>query len=142
MTHIRSKNILTECMLGVRDGGVDGLFSMDDLFYQLKGAGNLDDATIVQNFIRELWKESSNCDLRNQLDNGILELLEGKHESALRQFSEIVESDPMYGEAWNKKVSSFLGDFGQKGHLSPVRLQRCAAKNSRSRIIFRPQCFI
>jgi hypothetical protein len=107
----RSKKILTEFMLGVRDGGKDSLFSIDDLFYQLKfGAGNLDDATIVQDFIRELWKESSNCDLRKQLDNGISELLEGKHEIALRHFSEIVESDPMYGEAWNKKVSSFHGD--------------------------------
>lgn len=102
----RSKKILSECMLGIRDGGKAGLFSIDDMFYQLKfGAGNLDDATIVQDFIRELWKESPNCDLRNQLDNGISELLEDKHESALRQFSEIVESDPMYGEAWNKKVS-------------------------------------
>lgn len=102
----RSKKILSKCMLGIRDGGKAGLFSIDDMFYQLKfGAGNLDDATIVQDFIRELWKESPNCDLQNQLDNGILELLEGKHESALRQFSEIVESDPMYGEAWNKKVS-------------------------------------
>jgi hypothetical protein len=102
-------------MLGIRDGGIDGIFSIDDLFYQLKfGAENLDDATIVQNFITELWKESPNCDLRYILDLGILDLMEGKHESALRRFSEIVESDPMYGEAWNKKVSSLLRDASAK----------------------------
>ena len=88
---------------------MNGIFSIDDLFYQLKfGAENLDDAPIVQDFITDLWKESPNCDLRNQLDYGISDLMEGKHESALRRFSEIVESDPMYGDAWNKKVSLFL----------------------------------
>ena len=41
----------------------NNMFTMDDLFYQLQvGAQNLDDATIVQDFIREIWKESPNCE--------------------------------------------------------------------------------
>ena len=44
-------------------------------------------------------------DLRNQLDNGIAELIEGKHESALKTFTNIVTADPLYGEAWNKKAT-------------------------------------
>lgn len=44
-------------------------------------------------------------DLRNQLDNGISELIEGKHESALKTFANIVTADPLYGEAWNKKAT-------------------------------------
>ena len=78
---------------------------MDDLFYQLKNAENLEDATIIQDLIKELWKESTNCYVRNQLDTGISTLLEGKHEDALQQFSKVVHSDPSYGEAWNKKAT-------------------------------------
>ena len=100
-----SKNELTKLLLGIRDGGDDSLFSMDDLFYQLKNAENLEDATIIQDLIKELWKESTNCYLRNHLDTGISSLLEGKHEDALQQFSKVVESDPSYGEAWNKKAT-------------------------------------
>jgi hypothetical protein len=100
VTRTKSKDTLKECMLGIRDGSIDGVFSIDDLFYQLKfGAENLEDATIVQDIISELWKESPNYDLRNKLDCGISDLMEGKHESALRRFSQIVQSDPMYGEA-------------------------------------------
>lgn len=44
-------------------------------------------------------------DLRNQLDNGISELIEGKSESALKAFTNIVTADPLYGEAWNKKAT-------------------------------------
>ena len=91
------------------------MFSMDDLYYQLKNADNLEYATVVQDFIKELWKESTNCYLRNQLDIGISTLLEGKHEDALQQFSKVVESDPSYGEAWNKKATVHY-TLGQTDH--------------------------
>lgn len=79
---------------------------MDNLFYQLQvGVQNMDDATTVQDLIREIWKESSNCDLRNQLDTGIADLVEGRNENALDAFSSIVAYDPLYGEAWNKKAT-------------------------------------
>lgn len=79
---------------------------MDDLFNQLQfGADNLEDSTIFQDLIKEIWKESSNYELRQQLDQGILQLMEGRYEKALRTFSSIVESDPLYGEAWNKKAT-------------------------------------
>eukprot|EP00571_Detonula_confervacea_P007230 CAMPEP_0172329892 /NCGR_PEP_ID=MMETSP1058-20130122/61118_1 /TAXON_ID=83371 /ORGANISM="Detonula confervacea, Strain CCMP 353" /LENGTH=788 /DNA_ID=CAMNT_0013047085 /DNA_START=10 /DNA_END=2373 /DNA_ORIENTATION=+ len=100
------RKLLTECLLEIRDEGNNDLFSMDDLFCQLQvGAENLEDATVVQDTIREIWKETSNCDLRNQLDNGIAELMEGNHELSLDTFTNIVASDPLYGEAWNKKAT-------------------------------------
>ena len=55
--------------------------------------------------MKEIWKESTNEVLRNQLDSGIADLLEGKNESALETFSSIVEDDASYGEAWNKKAT-------------------------------------
>jgi len=79
------------------------LFSMDDLFFVLQQSASLDDATIIQDLIREIWKESSNSDLRDKLDQGIADMLEGKNESALKAFTDIVTLDPNYSEAWNKK---------------------------------------
>ena len=76
---------------------------MDDLFFHLQQSTSLDDATVIQDLIREIWKESSNSDLRDKLDQGIADMLEGKHESALKYFSNIVTIDPSYSEAWNKK---------------------------------------
>ena len=78
---------------------------MNDLFNLLQSAESLEDATIVQDMIKEILKESSNVTLRNQLDCGIADLLAGKNESALHTFSKIVESCPSYGEAWNKKAT-------------------------------------
>eukprot|EP00579_Thalassiosira_antarctica_P017444 CAMPEP_0201945142 /NCGR_PEP_ID=MMETSP0903-20130614/53745_1 /ASSEMBLY_ACC=CAM_ASM_000552 /TAXON_ID=420261 /ORGANISM="Thalassiosira antarctica, Strain CCMP982" /LENGTH=801 /DNA_ID=CAMNT_0048488201 /DNA_START=85 /DNA_END=2487 /DNA_ORIENTATION=+ len=100
------KKILTDCLLEIRGGDNNDLFSMDDLFCQLQlGAENLEDATVVQDFIKEVWKESSNYDSRDQLDDSIADLLAGKHESALDTLSDIVAFDPLYGEAWNKKAT-------------------------------------
>jgi len=76
---------------------------MDDLFSLLQQSASLDDATVIQDLIREIWKESSNSDLRDKLDQGIADMLEGRHESALKSFSNIVTIDSSYSEAWNKK---------------------------------------
>ena len=101
----RPQKILTACMLEIRDGNNVGLVSMDDLFLQLQvGVQNMEDAMIIQDFIKELWKETPNIHLRSILDDGISDMLEGNHEGALIQFCKIVESEPLYGEAWNKKV--------------------------------------
>jgi len=80
---------------------------MDDLFFLLQQSASLDDATVIQDLIREIWKESSNSDLRDKLDQGIADMLEGKHESALQSFSNIVAIDPSYSEAWNKKSTVY-----------------------------------
>jgi tetratricopeptide (TPR) repeat protein len=100
------RQILTECLLKIRDGDNPEMFSMDDLFCQLQfGAESLEDATIVLDMIKEVWKEHSDLHLRQQLDSGITQLVEGKHKSALETFSSILSSDPLYGEAWNKKAT-------------------------------------
>ena len=81
---------------------------MDDLFCQLQyGADNLEDATVLQDLIKEIWKENSDFDIRDQLDGGILQLMNGKYEKALETFSNCAAADPSYGEAWNKKATVY-----------------------------------
>lgn len=111
-------DVMAEFLLQVRDGGEsnDQTFSLDDLFVQLqKGADNLDDATLTQDLIKEIWKESSDRRLRRVLDKGVAALLEGKNATAMAIFSEILEQDATYHEAWNKlaTVQWMLGHAAQ-----------------------------
>ena len=111
-------DVLAGFLLQIRDGGDsdDQTFSLDDLFVQLQqGADNLDDATVTQDLIKEIWKESSDRGLRHALDKGIAALLEGKNEASMAIFNEILEQDPSYHEAWNKlaTVQWMLGHAAQ-----------------------------
>ena len=86
-------------------GTITGFFSLDDLFCLLKSARKLEDANIVQDMIKEVFKEFPDSSLRTQLDSGITELIEGKTKKALETFSDIVVTENAYGEAWNKKAT-------------------------------------
>jgi tetratricopeptide (TPR) repeat protein len=71
----------------------------------LAKAGKLEDAIIVQDMIKEVFKEFPDSSIRKKLDSGITELIEGKTKKALETFSDIVAMEPTYGEAWNKKAT-------------------------------------
>jgi len=105
-----SINNLLLSIRGERRSGEEGSngvssFSMDDLFVLLRSAESLDDASSVQDFLKEIWKASADCDLRYDLHVGISDLLNGNGERSLKTFSDIVAADPTYGEAWNKKAT-------------------------------------
>lgn len=100
------KEIISDNFLSVQGkGSVKGLFSLDDLFCVLRSTGKLEDATTVQDMIKEVFKEFPDSSLRKQFDSGISELIEGKTKDALETFSDIVATEPAYGEAWNKKAT-------------------------------------
>jgi len=100
------KEIISDCFLSVQGRGtITGLFSLDDLFCLLKTAGRLEDAIVVQDMIKEVFKEFPDSLIRKKLDSGITELIEGKTKKALETFSDIVGTEPAYGEAWNKKAA-------------------------------------
>lgn len=87
---------------------------MDDLFNSLScGVQNFQDANVLSDLIKEIWKENSLHESRHQLDASIADLHNGKHESALKILSDVVARDPAYGEAWSKKatVHYMLGDI-------------------------------
>jgi tetratricopeptide (TPR) repeat protein len=93
-------------MLVKRGSNLD-YFTMDDLFVVLKSADTLEHATTIQDTIKELFKETPNKKLREELDTGIAYLVEGSNENALSTFTKITNSDPSYGEAWNKKATAY-----------------------------------
>lgn len=78
---------------------------MDDLFRVLD-ADTLEHANCIQEILKEIWKESRDRTLREDLDGGITQLVEGSLEKALITFNRITKADNSYGEAWNKKATA------------------------------------
>ena len=76
--------------------------SMQHLFELLKTADTMNDATIMAENVKEIWKAHLNSELRWRLDSAVSELLNGNTESAVSLFSGIIDEDPNYAEAWNK----------------------------------------
>lgn len=87
--------------------------SMENLFALLHASNSMDDAIVVEETIKEIWKAHSDPEMRWRLDDGVADLLHGKKEEALSIFSQLVHDDPQYAEAWNKKSTChfMLGDM-------------------------------
>jgi tetratricopeptide (TPR) repeat protein len=98
-------------LVAARDGTSTGVRDLDaaaekvwteNLFKLLKASDSMDDAVVVSEILKELWKAHVDSDLRWRLDTAIGEMLSGNTELALSLFGELVEEDPKYAEAWNK----------------------------------------
>ncbi|KAG7353510.1 hemimethylated DNA binding domain yccV-containing protein [Nitzschia inconspicua] len=76
--------------------------SIDNLFDVLKNAEDSETATVITDSFKELWKAHKEDDIRFKFDTGVNYLLKGKTEEALALFSEVVNVDPSYAEAYNK----------------------------------------
>ena len=73
----------------------------------------MEDAVVVEENIKEIWKANSDPELRWALDDGTADLLQGNKERALETFTQLAVDDPNYAEAWNKKSTChfMLGDM-------------------------------
>ena len=69
----------------------------------LKSSENLNDASSLEEWCKEVYKAHPNEDCRRRLDDGLAELLRGNKEKALDIFTDLVEDAPDYAEAYNKK---------------------------------------
>lgn len=76
--------------------------SLHNLLLLLKSAHDMETATIFSESLKEIWKAHLDNELRWKLDTAVGYLLSGKVSKALQNFSEVVDKDPSYAEAWNK----------------------------------------
>ena len=102
---------LSELFVASRDGtsatnpeieAISKNLSMSNLLELLRSAHNMEVATIVSESLKEIWKAHLDNELRFQLDKAVGHLLSGKVNQALKNFTEVVDADPSYAEAWNK----------------------------------------
>ena len=80
--------------------------NLDDIFKLLENADSLEDAYVVEEFIKEIWKVHEVNEVRWALEDGTEALLRGDRSKASHIFEDIITNqDPNYLEAYNKKAT-------------------------------------
>ena len=121
MVDTNTDDIISECMdlllfnlsealqmmkCQINESSMDTKLTLDSLFKLLANTESLEDAYIVEEFIKEIWKVHVNSDIRWTLEDGTEALLRGDKVKAMNIFDDIIErKDPNYVEAFNKKAT-------------------------------------
>jgi tetratricopeptide (TPR) repeat protein len=101
---------------------------LNGLFERLKGGG-LGDARPTEQQIWSIWHEISDKQANLILQDGLMRMRTGELKTALRVFTQLVETDPDFAEGWNKRatVNYLLGNL----HLSLADIERTLALEPR-----------
>jgi len=97
------------------EGSEQSTFSLDHMFSLLHCTDCLEDATIVEECIKEIWKVHEDQELRWELDDGSEALFRGDKDKAIEIFDGIISNDTNYYEAHNKKATChyMLGEINK-----------------------------
>ena len=79
---------------------------IDKLFIQLKSAINFENSKKIEDKIWDLWiTHPSKNSLTKLLEDGSSAMMDNKLETAYNKFTEVIEQDPNWAEAWNKRAT-------------------------------------
>ena len=84
----------------------DNKKEFDKLFIQLKSALNFENSKKIEDKIWNLWTTHPSQDrLTKLLSKGSLFMSENKLEEAYEIFTKVIDKDPNWAEAWNKRAT-------------------------------------
>ena len=84
----------------------DNKKEIDKLFIQLKSALNFENSKEIEDKIWDLWTtHPSKNDLTKLLADGSSAMMENKLDAAYDKFTQVIELDPNWSEAWNKRAT-------------------------------------
>ena len=84
----------------------DNKKEIDKLFIQLKSALNFEKSKEIEDKIWDLWTtHPSKNDLTKLLADGSSAMMENKLDAAYDKFTQVIELDPNWSEAWNKRAT-------------------------------------
>ena len=79
---------------------------LNNLFNQLEKVNNSKSATLLEEKIWSIWnKHPTNNKLTERLEFGTELMQHGDYNYALRIFDNIIDTDPKWSEAWNKRAT-------------------------------------
>tara|TARA_B100000780_G_scaffold83175_1_gene56867 strand:- start:195 stop:746 length:552 start_codon:yes stop_codon:yes gene_type:complete len=82
---------------------------LNDLFNQLKKVNNSKTAELLEKKIWSIWnKHPNDIQLTERLELGTELMQYGSYDYALKVFDNILNSDPEWSEAWNKRATVFF----------------------------------
>ena len=83
--------------------------TLNSLFNQLEKVNNSKSATLLEERIWSIWNEHpTNNKLTERLEFGTELMQYGDYNYALKVFSNVLENDPKWSEAWNKRATVFF----------------------------------
>ena len=84
----------------------DNKKEIDKLFVQLKSALNFENSKKIEDKIWDLWTtHPTKNNLTKLLADGSSAMMDNKLDAAYDKFSEVIELDPNWAEAWNKRAT-------------------------------------
>ena len=84
----------------------DNKKEIDELFIQLKSAANFENSKEIEDKIWDLWTtHPSKNNLTELLADGSFAMMDNKFNTAYDKFTEVIELDPNWAEAWNKRAT-------------------------------------
>ena len=84
----------------------DNKKEIDKLFIQLKSALNFENSKKIEDKIWDLWTtHPSKNNLTKLLADGSSSMMNNKLDAAYDKFTEVIELDPNWAEAWNKRAT-------------------------------------
>lgn len=79
--------------------------ALDPLFERLTAVEQRAEGERVTRRIWVLWREIDDPELATAMEQGIVAMRAGRHGYAERRFSAVIEAEPGYAEAWNKRAT-------------------------------------
>lgn len=103
----------------------DGSVSIAALMELLRASRTMEDAVAIEETLKDIFKAHPDKHLHRKLEEGVTDIIRGKHEAALQTFESLVEQDSEYAEACNK-VAACKYMLGQ--HTSALEVSKKAVE--------------
>ena len=85
-----------------------------DLFSRLQTTDDATDAAVATNLIWAIWHQSDDDRINDLMRQGLTQMSSRDYADAVATFSEMIDLDAGFAEAWNKRatVHYLMGDYG------------------------------
>ena len=94
---------------------------LNKLFFTLSNSNNPDTIVFIEKKIWSLWnKHPNNENLTDKLEFGANLMYDGNYEYALSVFTNVINSDPNWSEAWNKRATLLFLMKNYKNSLNDI----------------------
>ena len=119
---------------------------LNNLFNQLEKVNNSKSAALLEEKIWSIWNEHpTNNKLTEKLEFGTELMQYGDYNYALKVFSNILENDPKWSEAWNKRatvyflMSQFTNSLNDIDKVLDIEPRHFGALSGQARIFIKLQ---
>ena len=119
---------------------------LNNLFNQLEKVNNSQSAALLEEKIWSIWNEHpTNNKLTERLEFGTELMQYGDYNYALKIFDNIIDTDPKWSEAWNKRatvyflMSQFTNSLGDIDKVLNIEPRHFGALSGQARIFIKLQ---